>query len=207
MEYFVHFPGADKGFRDNPFKEWAKNGDIDDLPGLSGFTPVKQAPVTQKMLESEIAELEKQISTAQTDVEKALLVEKKAQQQALLEKKAAKAMHDKLVNQNKKIQAKLESYPIKTYSGIWQQDVSIADWADKAASIQSKKDYFLSKLAKGGLSAEDVGKFQQYLKDLDEFSAKGQEYYNLQKTLKNNQESLLALKKVVKLPPIRLPSL
>lgn len=40
-----------------------------------------------------------------------------------------------------------------------------------------------------------MGKFQQYLKDLDEFSAKGQEYYNLQKTLKNNQESLLALKK------------
>lgn len=26
MEYFVHFPGADKGFRDNPFKEWAGGG-------------------------------------------------------------------------------------------------------------------------------------------------------------------------------------
>ena len=195
MEYFVNFPGADNGFRNNPFSEWAKNGGIDDLPGLSGFTPTKQAPVTQKMLESEISELEKQISAAKTDVEKKLLEEKKAQQQALLEKKATKAMHDKLVNQNKKIQAKLESFQIKTYSGIWQQDITTADWAEKATSIQSKKDYFLSKLAKGGLTPTEVAKFQQYLKDLDEFSAQGQEYYNLQKTLKNNQESLLALKK------------
>lgn len=31
MEYFVHFPGADKGFRNNPFKEWAEGSLTADL--------------------------------------------------------------------------------------------------------------------------------------------------------------------------------
>lgn len=44
MEYFVNFPGADKGFRNNPYEDWAKNGGIDDLPGLKW--PV--APGAQK---------------------------------------------------------------------------------------------------------------------------------------------------------------
>ena len=26
MEYFVHFPGADKGFRNNPGKDWVESG-------------------------------------------------------------------------------------------------------------------------------------------------------------------------------------
>lgn len=33
MEYFVNFPGADKGFANNPFKDWA-NGGNDSLPML-----------------------------------------------------------------------------------------------------------------------------------------------------------------------------
>lgn len=36
-EIQVNFPGADKGFRNNPFADWAKNGSISDLPGLKDF--------------------------------------------------------------------------------------------------------------------------------------------------------------------------
>ena len=36
MEYFVHFPGADKGFRNNPGKDWAESGlDMKKCPEVS----------------------------------------------------------------------------------------------------------------------------------------------------------------------------
>lgn len=195
MEYFVNFPGADNGFRSNPFKEWAKNGGVSDLPGLKDFPPPKKVPVTQKSLQAEISALDAQIKAATDKEAKAALEAQKAEQQALLEKKAATALKNKLNTQKKKLQTKIDAFPVKTYSGIWQADVTTADWPTKVASIQSKKNYYLSKLAGGGLTPENVAKFQGFLKDLDEFSEKGQEYYNLQESLKNNQASLLSLKK------------
>lgn len=36
MEYFVHFPGADKGFRNNPGKDWAESGlDLKKYPDVN----------------------------------------------------------------------------------------------------------------------------------------------------------------------------
>ncbi|WP_165064480.1 phage minor head protein [Desulfovibrio sp. ZJ200] len=195
MEYFVNFPGADSGFRNNPFKEWAKNGGVADLPGLKDFPPPKKAPVTQKLLQAEISALDEQIKTTTDKAVKEALEAKKAEQQALLEKKATTALKNKLNAESKKLHVKLNAFPIKTYSGIWQSDITTAEWSKKAASIQAKKDYYLFKLATGGLTPQDVTKFQGFLKDLDEFSEKGQEYYNLQQSLKNNQASLLSLKK------------
>lgn len=195
MEYFVNFPGADPGFRNNPFAEWAKNGGIADLPGLKDFAPAKKAPVTQKSIQAEISSLEEQIKATKGKAEKEALMAKKAEQQALLEKKAVTALKNKLNAEKKKLKTKIDAFPVKTYSGIWQSEVTTADWASKAASIQAKKDYYLAKLGHGGISSENVAKFQKFLKDLDEFSEKGQEYYNLQQSLKNNQASLLSLKK------------
>ena len=34
--YYVQFPGAEKGFANNPAKEWLKNGGVDALPPLRG---------------------------------------------------------------------------------------------------------------------------------------------------------------------------
>lgn len=195
MEYPVNFPGADSGFRNNPFKEWAKNGGVSDIPGIKDSEPAKKTPVTQKSIQAEISSLEAQIKAAKGKAEKEALMAKKAEQQALLEKKAATALKNKLNAEKKKLQAKIDAFPIKTYSGIWQSDVTTADWPSKAASIQSKKNYYLAKLGKGSLSSENVAKFQKFLKDLDEFSEKGQEYYKLQASLKDNQASLLSLKK------------
>lgn len=194
MEYFVNFPGADKGFRNNPYEEWAKNGGIDDLPGLKDFKPVKKAPVTQKSLQTEIGQLDEQIKAAASKEEKQALEAQKAKQEALLQKKAATAAKNKLKSDAKKLQAKVDAFSVKTYSGIWQQDVTTADWAQKAASIQPKKEYFLAKLANGGLTADETAKFQSLLKDLDDFSEKGQQYYNLKKSLQEKEDALATLK-------------
>lgn len=197
MEYHVNFPGADRGFSNNPFKDWAKTGGVSDLPALNGFPP-KKAPVTQKSLQAKIADLDSQIQSATDATQKAELQARKEACQKLLEQKAAKALKEKLTKQCKKLQEALDTFQVKTYSGIWPYDVTTADWAQKASSIQAKKDYFLSKLANGGLTAEEVAKFQGYLKDLDEFSEKGQEYASLQKSLQEKKDSLATLKKGAK---------
>jgi hypothetical protein len=51
-----------------------------------------------------------------------------------------------------------------------------ADWEEKAASIQAKKDYFAYKLKEGSLSDADTAKFTQFIKDLDEFDTEGRAY-------------------------------
>lgn len=50
MEYFVHFPGADKGFRNNPGKDWAESGlDLKKYPDLNKDSYEKQrGPATKR---------------------------------------------------------------------------------------------------------------------------------------------------------------
>lgn len=42
MEYFVHFPGADKGFRSNPGRDWLDGLDLTKYPDLNGKSYEKQ---------------------------------------------------------------------------------------------------------------------------------------------------------------------
>lgn len=42
MEYFVHFPGADKGFRSNPGRDWLDGLDLAKYPDLNGKSYEKQ---------------------------------------------------------------------------------------------------------------------------------------------------------------------
>lgn len=191
---YVQFPGADKGFANNPYRDWAKNGGIDDLPGLKDFTPVKKAAVTQKSLQADIQALDEQIKAAKNEAAKAALEAQKAEKQALLDKKAALAKKNKLKAQTAKLETQLQNIPIKTYSGIWQSDVTTADWSAKAHSILAKKEYFTSKLTSGGLTNEEKAKFEGFLKDLDEFSEQGQAWYNLQQAIQKNRQELEALK-------------
>jgi hypothetical protein len=84
---------------------------------------------------------------------------------------------------------------VKTYTGIWKDGVATADWSDKFESIQAKKDYFQGKLNAGGLSDADKTKFEQFLKDLDEFAAGGRHYHEVRAALKKARDSLISLKK------------
>jgi hypothetical protein len=37
------------------------------------------------------------------------------------------------------LQKELDSITVKTYSGIWKDEVTTADWPDKSESIRQKK--------------------------------------------------------------------
>lgn len=195
-EYFVHFPGADKGFKNNPGKAWAETGLDLKKYGLENTAPPvpKKEPLTQKKLEADIASMDALIKAAGDKKAAAELEAKKAELQELLEKKKTQAAKKKLNAQKKKLEQQIGEYPVKTYSGIWQADVTTADWAAKAGSIQAKKEYFESKLLFGSLTPEETAKFKGLLQDLEEFDKQGQQFYELQKKQKNVQESLSKLK-------------
>ena len=151
--------------------------------------------MTQKKLEADIASLGTLIKAAGDKKAVAELEAKKAECQALLDKKKALAAKKKLTKEQLALTKQLEAVPVKTYSGIWQDDVTTADWKAKFGGIQAKKEYFAAKLAGGGLTAAETTKFEGYIKSLDEFAAEGQHYHELQTKLKNTQDSLSALKK------------
>ena len=196
MEHFVHFPGADKGFRNNPGKDWVESGLDLKKHGLKDTAPPvpKKEPLTQKKLEADIAAIDTLIQAAGDKGASAGLEAKKAELQALLDKKKTQAAKKKLNAQSKKLGQQIADFPVKTYSGIWQADVSTADWKAKAGSIEAKKAYFQSKLHFGSLTPEEEAKFKGLLQDLEEFDVQGQQLYDLQKKQKNIQESLSKLK-------------
>lgn len=197
MEYFVHFPGADKGFRNNPGADWVKSGLDLKKHGLENTAPPvpKKEPLTQKKLEADIASLDTLIKAGGDKKAVAELEAKKAECQALLDKKKTLAAKKKLTKEQLTLTKQLEAIPVKTYSGLWPHDVTTADWKAKSGSIQAKKEYFAAKLAGGGLTAAEAAQCEAYIKNLDEFAAEGQRYHELQTKLKNTQASLSALKK------------
>ena len=59
---------------------------------------------------------------------------------ALNEKLVAAEMK-KLKKESLLLQDQVDAFDIKTYSGIWKDDVTTAEWLSKHGSIQAKKDY------------------------------------------------------------------
>lgn len=196
MEYFVNFPGADKGFRNNPGADWLAGLDL-KKHGLENTAPPvpKKEPLTQKKLEADIASLDTLIKAAGDKQTVAELEAKKVGLQELLDKKKTQAAKKKLNNQKNKLEQQITDFPVKTYSGIWPTDITTADWKAKSGGIPAKKTYFKDKLDFGGLTPEETAKFKGLLQDLEEFDAKGQELHALQEKHKNVQASLSALKK------------
>jgi SPP1 gp7 family putative phage head morphogenesis protein len=152
--------------------------------------------VTQKMLQAEAAELENQMNAVPADTKQyADLKAKKEAIEAEIEKKKTAAQKNLLSKKIKKLEKQLDAIQVKTYSGIWKDDVTTADYAEKAEGIQAKKDYFLSKLNAGGLSDADKAKLKLFLKDLDEFGAEGKRYADIQAALKSAKNSLTNIRK------------
>ena len=86
--------------------------------------------------------------------------------------------------------AKLDALPNKTYSGIWKDDVALADYESKAGSIAAKKQYYADQIAKLGNSVDDLAKkakFQGYLDDLAEFEKNGKLYMQAQQEVEAAQ--------------------
>jgi hypothetical protein len=146
--------------------------------------------------------IENQFFGKATPADKKLFDDLKAKKEALeaeIEKKKVMAQKNLLSKKVKKLEKEIQGIQVKTYSGIWKDDVTTADYADKADGIQAKKDFFMAKLASGSLSGSDAAKFKLFLKDLDEFEAEGKRYAALQNALGGAKGQLTALRNRVKL--------
>lgn len=86
-----------------------------------------------------------------------------------------------------------------------KDNVTTADYAQKAQSITAKKEYFKSKLSAGDLSDADKAKFTQYLKDLDEFELNGKCYQLAKQTIEKTDKQLYNLKRYGTTEPPPLP--
>jgi SPP1 gp7 family putative phage head morphogenesis protein len=164
--------------------------------------PQPKKVVTQKMLKTQAADLDKQMKAIDlgkaTPADKQLYDDLKAKKEAIeaeIEKKKIAAQKNILTKKVKKLEEELQGIQVKTYSGIWKDDVTTVDYADKAAGLQAKKDYFLKKLNSGTLSDSDKAKFNLFLKDLDEFEAEGKRYADIQAAIQKAKGQLTALKK------------
>ena len=92
--------------------------------------------------------------------------------------------------------------PDKTYSGIWQDDVTIADYISKKNSIQGKRDYYESEIDKykndptykpwmsESMKNLRIQGYQEYLKDLDEFEKYGKQYEKYQNQINEYQKKI-----------------
>ncbi len=104
-------------------------------------------------------------------------------------------LHEKLVKEQKKaltkqqldleaqkavLQQKLDDFEVKTYSGIWKDDKTTADWV--SLNIEGKKKYYEEKF----LTETDPGlieKYQELYKQLEELDAQGKAYAKIQAEL------------------------
>ena len=112
-------------------------------------------------------------------------------QEALNEKLVAAEMK-KLKKESLLLQDQVDAFDIKTYSGIWKDDVTTADWLSKHGSIQAKKDYFTNKLL-NAVDLDEMNKWKDLIQQLEEFDVEGKAYYDLQSQLKKIQGDLQLL--------------
>jgi SPP1 gp7 family putative phage head morphogenesis protein len=166
----------------------------------------KKEYLTKKKLQEKISDIEQQLKDLETkyggnisngsinDMLKHVeLTEQKNEFQALLDKKLLNEQKKALTKKEITLQAEFDSLENKTYSGIWKDNVTTADWNAKKGSIQAKKDYFEQKLA--GASPEEANKWEKLLTDLNEFDKQGKHYYEIQSELKQVKATLISLKK------------
>lgn len=117
---------------------------------------------------------------------------KMADWQEKLDKKVASAETKKLKKEQLLLQDEIDNFDQKTYSGIWKDDVTTADWPN--LNIQGKKDYYENQIFSGKAGSK-VQQFTEYLKQLDELDVEGKKYYELQQKLAKTKADLLKLQK------------
>lgn len=151
----------------------------------------KKEYLTEKKLQSNIAEIEeKQKLLPDGSDEWQQLEDLKIEYQDKLNKKLVAKETKKLKKEEIKLQADLDDFEIKTYSNIWKDDVTTADWSAKQGSIAAKKQYFESKLKS---DPSNAAKWQGLIDDLDDFDKNGAEYYKIQSSLNKVKGDLTKL--------------
>lgn len=104
------------------------------------------------------------------------------------QKKALTKQQLDLEAQKAAIQQQLDDFEVKTYSGIWKDDVTTADFSK--LNIQGKKDYFQQQINYGGLDPTKQAQFEDFLKQLDELETEGKSYADVQKEMQKIEQGL-----------------
>lgn len=115
------------------------------------------------------------------EAQKAELQEKLNEKLKVEQKKALAKKHLELEAQKTAVQQQLDDFEIKTYSGIWKDDVTTADWSH--LNIAGKKSYYESKF----ITETDLDlmkKYQDMYKQLEELDVEGKSYTDIQQQLK-----------------------
>lgn len=100
----------------------------------------------------------------------------------------------KLIKEQVQLQQQIDNIEIKTYSGIWKDDITTADYATKQYTIAAKKAYYENKFITATDPA-DMAKYQEYYKQLQEFETEGKKLYDLHTQLAASTAKLTNLKK------------
>ncbi len=181
---------------------------VKDIPVVEA---VKKEYLTKKKLQSNIADTNAQMKDLEdkyggdvftngtTDDMQAYvdLQAEKTKFEEMLQKKLVTEQKKALLKQQITLKAEFDALQseVKTYSGIWKDDVTTSDWKSKAAGIQAKKDYFTQKINDLNISDEDTLKFSELLDQLEDFDVKGKHYWEVQQELNKVQNSLTNLTK------------
>lgn len=115
--------------------------------------------------------------------------------QTKLDKKIATKEIKKLKKEKIQLQDELDNFTVKTYSGIWKDDVTTADWIDKKASIEAKKKYFENKLLHSSADISEMQKWKNMIALVDDFDTQGAAYYALQQQVNQLGNKIAKIKK------------
>jgi len=163
--------------------------------------PESKKFITQKILKSEISDLNKQMKALEGktgEADKKAYQELKAKKEAIeaeIEKRKIRAERKKLTKELKTLEKELDSFEIKTYSGIWKDDVTIKDYEAKAEAIAEKRAYYEMRLKDTGLSAVERARLNTYLQDLKDFELEGKRYAGILASINGNKSRLTSLGK------------
>lgn len=114
--------------------------------------------------------------------------EAKLQEKLIAEQKKALAKQQiELETQKAAIQQQLDDFEIKTYSGIWKDDVTTADFAN--LNIEGKKKYYEGKFITE-TDPDLMQKYQDLYKQVQELEVEGKAYADVQQELKKIQTEL-----------------
>ena len=154
---------------------WEYEEVIKDFGSLEDFTDGDDLAKLQD-LHSQMEALEAQKAEWQEKLNEKLVAE---------QKKALTKQQMELETQKAALQQQLDDFEVKTYSGIWKDDVTTADFSH--LNIEGKKKYYEGKF----LTETDpdlLQKYQDLYKQLEELETEGKSYADIQAEL-NKVES------------------
>lgn len=146
-------------------------GSLDDFADGEELAKLKDLHSQMEAIEAQKAEWQEKLN------EKLVKEQKKALAKQQLDLEAQKAA----------IQQQLDDFEIKTYSGIWKDDKTTADWA--SLNIEGKKKYYEGKFITE-TDPDLMKKYQDLYKQLDELDTEGKAYADIQAEMKKIEQEL-----------------